>query len=72
MRTTCRACGRAFGGLTGFEKHRTGAYTDTPPDYGRRCRSDEEMTASGYHEANGVWVKPASEKQLARFRSLHD
>lgn len=70
MKTECRACGRVFGGLTGFDDHRAGAYVDTPPDYGRYCRSDADMEARGYHEVGGVWKKQLEESELLRLQSM--
>lgn len=57
-RCQCGACGRVFSSLTAFDAHRTGDYRDDPPSYGRRCRSDAELTDRGLHLSDGVWRFP--------------
>lgn len=57
-RCQCAACERVFSSTTSFDAHRTGDYKDAPPDYGRRCRSDAELTARGLMLADGVWRYP--------------
>jgi len=48
----CRACGKYFNSLAGFDKHRTGAY-----GVDRRCMTTDEMTSSGMAtNAGGYWV----------------
>jgi hypothetical protein len=50
-------CGRAFGGLTGFDRHRiktSRAAVDV--EYDSRCATDAELTADGFHQdERGVW-----------------
>ena len=41
--TKCNACGESFAGLSYFEKHRIGPFTNEHPHYGRRCLSRDEM-----------------------------
>jgi hypothetical protein len=70
---SCSACGKIFGGLTGFEAHRVGKYLDRHPDYGRRCLTPDEFRAKGYaQDVRGVWREPASDEDrevLAKLRS---
>lgn len=57
MRNQCPSCGLLFGGLTGFDRHRTGAF-GTPS--GRRCMTPEEMRKLGLKEGpDGYWSRPA-------------
>lgn len=57
MRNQCPSCGLLFGGLTGFDKHRTGAY-GTPS--GRRCMTPDEMRKVGLRPGpGGYWSRPA-------------
>lgn len=64
---TCAVCGMTFGGLSGFDAHRTGAFIDRHPDYGRRCRSAAEMEAKGYRQdSRGRWGKPMAEETRER------
>jgi len=56
---TCSECGRTFGGLRGFDRHRvnaTGA-DGYDPDYDWRCATDAELRAAGYEPTGplGVW-----------------
>lgn len=55
MKSECLACGEKFGGMTLFEAHRSGKFTDNGPDYGRRCLSQDEMTGKGWTQRNGMW-----------------
>ena len=67
---TCSACGATFGGLTGFDDHRTGQYLDRHPDYGRRCMSGTEMGAKGYRQdAAGLWRQPMDPETAAKLRA---
>jgi hypothetical protein len=58
----CRACGEDFGGLTLFDRHRTGKHEyrwglDRPD--GRRCLHPEEMEALGWRKDRfGRWSRP--------------
>lgn len=57
MRNQCPSCGLLFGGLTGFDRHRTGAFGSAG---GRRCMSPEEMEQVGLKEGpDGYWSRPA-------------
>lgn len=59
MKMQCAACGKRFSGLSGFNTHRRGEYTNTPPDYGRRCLDSSALEARGFRpNARGVWVRP--------------
>jgi len=52
-RCECMACGKVFGSITGFDKHRVGRYSF---DNTRRCLSDKELIAKGLHKnPDGVW-----------------
>ena len=65
----CQACGKLFGGLTGFDAHRVGAFTNEHPDYGRRCLTAEELQYRGYElRSNGVWRTVLSEDALKALR----
>lgn len=46
--STCPACGLVFRSTSGFDDHRRGEYTHTPPDHGRRCLTLPELQARGY------------------------
>lgn len=59
-RCECIECGRMFSSNSTFENHRAGKYTQTGPDYGRRCLTDEELRARGWSNVTGAWKgKPA-------------
>jgi hypothetical protein len=47
-----RACGRTFGGITGFDYHLR--WLDSPPWV--ECLNPADL---GLSEVNGVWVRPA-------------
>lgn len=56
MRNQCPSCGLLFGGLTGFDRHRTGTF-GTPS--GRRCMTPAELEKIGLKEGpNGYWSRP--------------
>ena len=47
-------CCQSFTSLTGFDRHRTGPYTD------RRCLTPDELTAKGWtRDEHGAWRTPA-------------
>lgn len=55
----CRSCGRDFGGVNAFDRHRVGKheylYDDEHPD-GRRCLTEDEMLPTGLRRrADGRW-----------------
>jgi hypothetical protein len=63
--TTCRECGKDFGGVSSFDAHRVGKheYTyseglkqDTPVEDGRRCLSTREMTTYGVRKGVPVFT----------------
>jgi len=60
-RCKCISCGKSFGGITAFDAHRVGEFTMDHPTYGRRCLRDEEISALGYKEVDGVWKIPMPE-----------
>lgn len=66
-RSQCGACGRVFSSTAAFDSHRTGDYRDAPPDYGRRCRNDAEISDRGLMMADGVWRFPPPENQPAHW-----
>ena len=50
-RNQCRGCGQYFNSNTAFESHRTGKYGED-----RRCKTTEEIIASGYRvNKDGYW-----------------
>jgi hypothetical protein len=51
----CRACGKRFRSTSGFDTHRTGRTTQTGPDYGRRCLTDDELLGRDLVNVMGVW-----------------
>lgn len=67
-RCQCGACGRVFSSTTGFDDHRAGDYRDSPPNYGRRCRNDAELTARGLMLADGVWRYPPPQNPPAHWK----
>lgn len=71
-RCQCGACARVFSSTTGFDDHRTGDYRDSPPNYGRRCRSDAELTDRGLMLADGVWRYPPPPNPPAHWRQTRD
>lgn len=55
-------CGRVFGGLTGFDKHRvtTTGEEGYDPEYDWRCATEAELLARGLHASSkGWWVLEA-------------
>ncbi len=51
-RCECDVCGKVFGSLAGFDKHRVGDYMPNT----RGCLSDKELKKKGMHKnENGVW-----------------
>jgi hypothetical protein len=65
MRNQCCACGRLFGGVTAFDRHRTGDFepgTKNP----RRCRTDAEMAKVRITlQPGGYYGMPVSGKVAA-------
>jgi hypothetical protein len=50
-RNQCRGCGQYFNSNSAFEAHRTGKYGED-----RRCKTPDEITASGYRvNKDGYW-----------------
>jgi hypothetical protein len=50
----CDSCGQYFGGVTTFDLHRVGEYSDGT----RRCLTAAEMQARGLSlNARGLWVR---------------
>lgn len=68
-RCGCIACGKQFGGITAFDAHRVGSFTQDAPDYGRRCLSGEELEELGYREFDGVWRMPMPEEVANKLRN---
>ena len=54
----CPTCHRTFGGITGFDAHRTNGACLHPG-------------AKGYVETKGIWRLPMPETELERRRGLH-
>lgn len=64
MRNECPSCLVRFGGMTAFDRHRTGPF-GTPS--GRRCMSPDEMQKVGLKEGpDGYWSRPAPAAVAAR------
>lgn len=57
----CTACGKQFGGVSLFDKHRVGRSRDIHPHYGRVCRSSFHLALMGAVSRDGVWREPMSE-----------
>lgn len=55
MKSTCGKCGAVFSSESTFNRHRVGKYTQTGPDYGRRCLTPSEMVLDGMRLVNEVW-----------------
>lgn len=52
----CAGCWQTFASLSGFDDHRTGQYQNTPPLYGRRCRTPAELMERGFTVGrDGLW-----------------
>lgn len=52
---TCKACGKRFRRLSGFDRHRIGPYRD------RRCLTTPEMLERGFREDyQNYWRAPSS------------
>lgn len=67
-RCQCSECGEYFGSVNGFDRHRTGKYEMTPPNYGRRCLTPEEMTAKKMRQnERGFWVSGNMPARLLGF-----
>ena len=55
----CPHCGRVFTTARIFDRHRVGQYDLSKPHYGRRCWTDEELTAAGLRlDDRGRWAGP--------------
>jgi hypothetical protein len=62
---SCDACGRSFGGVAAFDRHRLGEYEQREPNppyrllraNSRRCATDEELVAKGLrlNPESGQW-----------------
>jgi hypothetical protein len=57
---TCTACGKDFGSLRAFERHRVGDHArNWSLDYpsGRRCLTEHELEAAGFcQNRRGEWT----------------
>ncbi len=53
----CSGCGRTFGGLSGFDRHRitTTGQPGRDPEYDWRCATDAELEARGLHRDDRGW-----------------
>jgi hypothetical protein len=75
-RNLCRACGKDFTSVTGFDAHRVGkhGYThseglkmDPAREDGRCCLLDVELAGLGYEQdADGRWFNPAVRDDVRR------
>jgi hypothetical protein len=66
---TCSECGRTFGGLSGFDRHRinTTGQPGYDVEYDWRCATDDELEGFGVaHTAKGVWSREAPSWLTAR------
>lgn len=68
---TCRACGKVFNSLTGFDHHRYGLFNQKGPDYNRKCMTDDELLSKGW-SFSGYWRMPATEKRTEQLKKLMD
>ena len=66
----CHACGKRFGGMTGYDLHRVGEFKYEHPDYGRSCMSAEDLKAEGYVENKGLWRKELSEEDKVKMAKV--
>lgn len=66
--TLCRACGKRFGGTSGFDAHRAGKFTNEHPSYGRYCLDDDALLAKGLVLVDGVWRNKAPDRSLFKTR----
>lgn len=65
----CASCWQTFASLSGFDDHRTGQYQNTPPHYGRRCRTPVELEERGYTLKNdGCWHTAPPANRPAHWR----
>lgn len=71
QRCRCGACGRTFGGLSGFDFHLKGKLTEEHPNYGRECMDGKELEAHGWEERKGIWRKPMPPELLERLKNGH-
>jgi hypothetical protein len=56
-RCRCSNCGELFNSTAAHVKHRRGEYRMSPPDYGRRCLTPDEMLAAKMAKnAAGFWI----------------
>ena len=66
-RCECTACGRLFGSLSAFDRHRVGKYRDQS----RRCMTEAEMAISHlasdargvYRDASGGRYRPGGDRR---------
>ena len=65
----CGGCGQQFGGLSTFDRHRVGSFTDEHPHYGRRCLTADELRALGFELRAGIWKSPMSQELIDRLNS---
>lgn len=67
MRNQCGACGLLFGGLTGFDRHRTGAFSAAgAAGVNRRCMTPQELEPAGMTQGgDGFWRLPAPQMAAA-------
>lgn len=62
QREHCSACCHTFNSQYAGDKHRVGDWTSEDP---RRCLSEEEMTARGMFERDGIWYGARSDRDYA-------
>jgi len=56
--STCPACRLVFSTVSNFDRHRTGKYDITAPQYGRRCLTAQEMLALSWRQnAKSQWTR---------------
>jgi len=58
MKCHCYACGKDFGGLEGFDRHRVGRFVPIKAPTQRRCLAGAELIKSGFIDRGGTWVRP--------------
>lgn len=72
-RSLCSVCGEHFNSTAAFDKHRVGTSTPVPPDYGRRCRTRDEMIAIGMSVSSlGWWITASRDQRTLPVRPRSD
>lgn len=70
MSFQCRDCNQKFSSLSNFDDHRYGKYDKNLPNYGRCCRTAEELTNNGFFLKGDVWKRAVKQEFQKRFEEL--